>query len=89
MGRKGKRTAGQEETHPFMGMSQVNPNASGVDLSVMDGFGVLLSQTVIKEVGTDMSKIPSETHFCLWLGLAPKHEISDGKVLNKARYLIM
>jgi hypothetical protein len=54
----------------------------GVDLSVVDGFGVSLAQTVITEVGTDMSKFPSEKHFCSWLGLAPKHEISGGKVLK-------
>jgi transposase len=55
---------------------------SGVDLSVVDGFGVSLAQTVIMEVGTDMSKFPSEKHFCSWLGLAPKHEISGGQVLK-------
>jgi hypothetical protein len=55
---------------------------SGVDLSVVDGFGVSLAQTVIMEVGTDMEKFPSEKHFCSWLGLAPKHEISGAKVLK-------
>lgn len=55
---------------------------SGVDLSVVDGLGVSLAQTVIMEVGTDMSKFPSEKHFCSWLGLAPKHEISGAKVLK-------
>jgi len=55
---------------------------SGVDLSVVDGFGVSLAQTVIMEVGTDMGKFPSEKHFCSWLGLAPKHEISGAKVLK-------
>lgn len=55
---------------------------SGVDLSAVDGFGVSLAQTVIMEVGTDMNKFPNEKHFCSWLGLAPKHEISGGKVLK-------
>jgi transposase len=55
---------------------------SGVDLSVVDGFGVSLAQTVIMEVGTDMTKFPSEKQFCSWLGLAPKHEISGAKVLK-------
>lgn len=55
---------------------------SGVDLSVVDGFGVSLAQTVIMEVGTEMGKFPSEKHFCSWLGLAPKHEISGAKVLK-------
>jgi transposase len=37
---------------------------------------------IVIEVGTEMSKFPSEKHFCSWLGLAPKHVISGGKVLK-------
>jgi transposase len=55
---------------------------SGVDLSVVDGFGVSLAQTVVMECGSDMSQFPKDEHFCSWLGLAPKHEISGGKVLK-------
>jgi transposase len=55
---------------------------SGVDISLVDGFGVSLAQTVIMECGTDMAKFPTEGHFCSWLGVAPKHEISGGKVLK-------
>ena len=29
---RGKRTKGIEEAHPFAGMSQVHPNAAGVDI---------------------------------------------------------
>jgi transposase len=29
-----------------------------------------------------MSKFPNEKHFCSWLGLAPKNEISGGKILK-------
>jgi transposase len=55
---------------------------SGTDISVVFGFGVSLAQTVIMEVGADMTSFPTEKHFCSWLGLAPKHDISGGKVLN-------
>jgi hypothetical protein len=55
---------------------------SGVDISLVDGFGVSLAQTVILECGTDMTKFPTEKHFCSWLGVAPKHEISGNKVLK-------
>jgi transposase len=55
---------------------------SGVDISVVYGFGVSLAQTVIMEVGTDMSPFPDDKHFCAWLGLAPKHDITGGKVLS-------
>jgi transposase len=39
-------------------------------------------QTIISEIGTDMSRFPSEKHFCSWLGLAPRNDISGGKVLR-------
>jgi hypothetical protein len=56
---------------------------NGVDLSLGDGFGVSLAQTVTMEVGSNVSeKFPTEGNFCSWLGLAPKHEISGGKVLK-------
>lgn len=55
---------------------------SGVDVSVVDGFGVSLAQTVIMECGTDMRQFPTEKHFSSWLGVAPKHEISGAKVLK-------
>jgi len=56
---------------------------NGVDLTVVDGFGVSLAQTVTMEVGSNVGeKFPTEKHFCSWLGLAPKHDISGGKVLR-------
>lgn len=56
---------------------------NGVDLSLVDGFGVSLAQTVTMEVGSNVAeKFPTEKNFCSWLGLAPKHEISGGKVLK-------
>ena len=145
MQKRGKRTRGIKEAHPFAGMSQVNPNAagvdigaeeivvcdaesermyaltrpdwkegdlpplppkkrqshsknapknteeirkhlkriSGVDITVVDGIGVSLAQTILMEIGTDMSKFPDEKHFCSWLPqVAPKHEISGAKVLK-------
>lgn len=53
----------------------------GVDLVAVHGISVPLAQTIIAEIGTDMSKFPNEKHFCSWLGLAPKNEISGGRVL--------
>jgi transposase len=56
---------------------------NGVDLSLVDGMGVSLAQSVTMEVGSNVGeKFPSEKHFCAWLGLAPKHDITGGKVLS-------
>lgn len=54
----------------------------GVDISAVHGVSASLAQTIVIEVGTDMSKFPNEKHFCSWLGLAPRKEISGGKVLK-------
>jgi hypothetical protein len=54
-----------------------------MDLSAVDGFGVSLAQTVTMEVGSNVGeKFSTEKHFCSWLGLAPKHDNSGGKVLK-------
>jgi transposase len=55
---------------------------TGVDLVAIQGISASLAQTIISEVGTDMSRFPTEKHFCSWLGLVPHHEISGGKVLR-------
>jgi transposase len=56
---------------------------NGVDLSLVDGMGISLAQTVTMEVGSNVGeKFATEKHFCAWLGLAPKHDITGGKVLS-------
>jgi transposase len=54
-----------------------------VDLSLVDGFGISLAQIVTMEVGSNIKeKFPTEKHFSSWLGVAPKHDITGGKVLS-------
>jgi transposase len=55
---------------------------TGVDLAAVDGLSDSLVQTILSEIGTDMSKWPTEKHFASWLGLAPHNDISGGKVLR-------
>jgi transposase len=55
---------------------------TGVDLVAVPGLSTSMAQTILSEIGTDMSKWPDDKHFCAWLGLAPKNEISGGKVLK-------
>ncbi len=57
-----------------------------VDLAAVDGISVSLAQTILAEIGTDMSKWPSEKHFCSWLGLAPKNDITGGKTIRSRTY---
>jgi transposase len=55
---------------------------TGVDLVAISGLNESTVQTIISEVGTDLSAFPSEKHFCSWLGLAPHNDISGGKRLR-------
>ncbi len=55
---------------------------TGVDLVAIKGISASPAQTMITEVGMDMSCFPTEKHFCSWLGLVPHHEISGGKILR-------
>jgi len=58
----------------------------GVDVTAIHGLGEVLAQEIVMGTGTDMSKFPDAKPFCSWLGLAPKNEISGGKVLRSATF---
>lgn len=55
---------------------------TGVDVGAVGGIGVSLGQTILSEIGTDMSKWATYKHFASWLGLAPHNDTSAGKVLR-------
>lgn len=57
---------------------------AGVDLTCVEGIGVSSAQHFLGEVGTGVSRFPTVKHFGSWLGLAPKHDISGGKVLKNS-----
>jgi transposase len=56
---------------------------SGVDLTRIDGIDVGVAQTLISEVGVDMTRWKTEAHFASWLGLCPDNRITGGKVIRK------
>jgi hypothetical protein len=56
---------------------------TGVDLVAIPGLHASTVQTIVAEIGLDMGKWPHAKAFCAWLGLAPRHEISGGKVLRR------
>jgi transposase len=58
---------------------------AGVDLTRIDGIRAVAAQTVLTEVGPDVTAFPSENHFVSWLRLCPRTPISGGKPLKKRR----
>jgi transposase len=51
----------------------------GIDLTQIPGFGPSTIQTLLSEVGRDLTKWPTVKHFTSWLGLCPNLKRSGGK----------
>jgi transposase len=58
---------------------------AGVDLTRIDGVSVGVAQTVLTEIGTDLTAFPTEGDLVSWLRLCPRTPISGGKPLKKRR----
>jgi transposase len=55
---------------------------TGVDLSQLDGIGPYNALRLVSEIGTDMTRWPTDKHFTSWLTLAPKNKVSGGRLLS-------
>jgi transposase len=80
-GPKRRRKAGSHA--PQFDLGRELHRISGVDLTRIDGIDVGVAQTVISEVGLDMTRWNTEAHFASWLGLCPDNRITGGKVIRK------
>jgi transposase len=80
-GPKRRRKAGSHT--PQFDLGRELHRISGVDLTRIDGIDVGVAQTVISEVGFDMTRWQTEAHFASWLGLCPDNRITGGKVIRK------
>ena len=56
---------------------------TGVDLLTIEGIHVMTAQTILSELGPDLSAFPTASDFTSWLGLAPWRNISGGKVISQ------
>jgi transposase len=68
---------------PAFDLASQLTRVAGVDLTRIDGIDVMTAQTVMAEVGTDMTMWATEAHFASWLGLSPNNQTSGGKVLSR------
>jgi transposase len=59
-------------------------HVTGVDLTAIEGIEESTALVGLSEIGTDMSRWPSEKHFGSWLGLAPNPRKSGGRVKSSA-----
>jgi transposase len=76
-----QRKRRKNQPHFDLGMQMYR--ITGVDLTAIDGVDAMTVQKVISEIGTDMSRWPTHKHFGAWLGLAPRHKITGGKIKSR------
>jgi transposase len=53
----------------------------GVDLTNVPGISAITAQTILCEIGTDVSRFRNASAFASWLGLCPEKKVSGGRVL--------
>jgi len=56
---------------------------AGVDLTAIEGISETTALVILSEIGTDLSRFPTEKNFVSWLGLCPQHRGSAGKIFNR------
>lgn len=78
-----RRTPRTRDNEPRFDMrTPLHHLTGGVDLSQIDGISPYTALKLLPEIGTDMSRWPTEKHFTSWLTLAPKNRISGGRLLS-------
>jgi transposase len=72
----------RENEPRFEVRSPLHRLTGGVDLTQLDGLAPYSALKLLAEIGTDMSRWPTDKHFTSWLTLAPKNKISGGRLLS-------
>jgi transposase len=82
--RKRRKSKPRRKNQPGFNLTAELQRTMGVDMTAIDGIDVMTIQTVLSELGPDLSRhFPSEAHFASWLELAPRRDISGGKVIRQ------
>jgi transposase len=77
------RKRGRKANEPHFDARTPLYRMAGVDLTTIEGIEESTALVILSEIGTDMSHWSSAKKFCSWLGLAPQHQISGGKILSR------
>jgi hypothetical protein len=76
-------TPGSTSTHqPADNVRAPLRRLTGVALVAVTGLSASRAQTILSAIGTDMRRFPTVKHCCSWLGLAPHHDLSGGRVVR-------
>jgi transposase len=85
--REGSSPESKNEREPSQGVPRFDLRSHlhrifGVDLTRVPGINILTTQTLLAEIGPDLSRFGSAPEFTSWLGLCPDNRVSGGKVLS-------
>jgi transposase len=70
------------KNQPAFDLSAELQRTIGVDLTRIDGIDVMTAQVIFSEIGADFSAFRDENQFASWLTLAPKQDVSGGKIIR-------
>jgi transposase len=84
-GKPARRSKTRSKNRPGFDLAAELERTMGADLTRIDGIDVITAQVIFSEIGPDFSAFPDENHFASWLTLAPKDDISGGKVIRHVR----
>jgi transposase len=77
------RTTKRRKNQPYFDLARSLYRLTGVDLTQVDGLDTMTVQTILSEIGTDMSPWPTVKHFTSWLRLAPNNKVTGGRVRSR------
>ena len=84
--KKKKQQSNKRKNQPSFDLRKELERTMGVDLTRIDGIDTMTAQMIFSEIGPDLSAFPSEDAFASWLELAPRKDVTGGKVIKqKAR----
>jgi transposase len=83
--KKSRKPHKRQGNEPFFDLEAELERVLGVNATIIDGINVMTVQTVLAEVGPDLSAWKTEAHWSSWLNLAPKRDISGGRVIRHVR----
>ena len=85
MSKKSPKSRKPQGNEPAFDLGAELERILSVNATTIDGINVMTVQTVLAEVGPDLSAWKTEAHWSSWLNLAPKRDVSGGRVIRHVR----
>lgn len=78
-----RRRGKGRKNEPRFDLAAEVARVTGVDLTRIDGIDAVTAQTILAELGPDLSAFPTVKQFCSWLGLCPNNRVTGGRTKSR------